>query len=192
MRAVIFDCFGVLYVDVSQAYFAHFPELSEELHDLNRMADHGFIDRNTYIEGVAKLTGVSTRETTEAFAREHRINQPLIDYIKSTLKPSYKIGLLSNIGRDWMQDFFDQHALHELFDTVVMSSEEGITKPNPLIFERTAERLGVPADECVMIDDIKENCEGARATGMKALLYDTWMTPEVIGKEIQRLGESHA
>jgi HAD superfamily hydrolase (TIGR01509 family) len=192
MRAVIFDCFGVLYVDVSQAYFAHFPELSVELHDLNRMADHGFIDRNTYIESVAKLTRVSLRETTEAFAREHRINQPLVDYIRNTLKPSYKIGLVSNIGRDWMRDFFDQHALHELFDTVVMSSEEGITKPNPLIFERAAERLGVSADECVMIDDAPENCKGAESTGMKTILYDPPMTPEDIGKEIQHLEEFHA
>lgn len=187
MRAIIFDCFGVLYVDVSEAYFARFPELYDELHDLNKMADHGFIDRKTYIEKVAEITGISQEETARAFQKEHVANRPLIRYIKTTLKPKYKIGLLSNIGPEWISDFFDEHQLHDLFDIAVLSSEEGITKPNPLIFERAAERLGVLAEECIMIDDRQENCDGAKVVGMQAVLYDTNMTPEKIDALISSL-----
>ena len=51
--------------------------------------------------------------------------------------------------------------------------EEGITKPNPLLFERAAERIGIYTDESVFIDDRQENCLGAETTGMKSLLYES-------------------
>jgi len=170
-RGIIFDCFGVLYVDMSKVYFSKFPELHEQLYDLNKMSDHGFISREDYITTVAKLTGVSEAETTQAFRKEYVANKALISSIKEELKPHYKMGMVSNIGRDWIQDFFDEHQLHDLFDVVVLSNEEGITKPNPLIFERAAERLGLLPGECVMIDDKPENIEGARAVGMKGIVY---------------------
>lgn len=185
-RAIIFDCFGVLYVEASHAYFSEFPQFHDELTNLNKQADHGFIDRDTYTKAVAKITGVSETKTADAFRKEHIINQPLVDYIRTILKPHYKIGLISNIGREWIQDFFDEHALHDLFDVAVLSSEEGITKPNPLIFERAAGRLGVFADECVFVDDIEENCDGARQSGMKSIRYTSFHDLEVtLKKELQ-------
>jgi len=173
-RAIFFDCFGVLYVPVRHTYFSQFPELHDELYDLNRQADHGFIDRKTYTKAVAVLTGVSEEKTARAFIKEHTANRPLLDYIRTELKSRYTIGLISNIGRDWIQDFFDEHDIHDLFDTLVLSSEEGITKPNPLIFERALERANVFGNESLFIDDAKENCDGARSVGMRTLLYTSF------------------
>lgn len=172
IRGIIFDCFGVLYVDVTTAYFSRFPKLYEELHDLNKMSDHGFLDKETYISRVAKLTGISEAETIKGFASEHVLNKVLVDYIP-TLRPKYKLGLLSNVGRGWMEDFFNEHQLHDLFDETVLSGEEGLTKPNPLIFERAAGRLGLLPEECVMIDDRQENCDGAERVGMKSINFST-------------------
>jgi HAD superfamily hydrolase (TIGR01509 family) len=189
IRGIFFDCFGVLYVTVTEAYFARFPELQDELYDLNRQADHGFIDRPTYIAAVAKLTGVSEAETSRAFAGEHTINQPLIDYIKTELKPHYKIGLISNIGRDWILDFFDEHELHGLFDAVVLSSTEGVTKPNPLIFDRAAEQMNVYSDEAIFVDDRQDNCDGATASGMTGLVFEN---NEKFRTELTRLLQTQA
>lgn len=165
-----------------------FPDQIEQLHDLNKQADHGFISRDEYIRAVARLTGVSEADTTQAFAREHVLNRPLIDFITTDLRPHYKIGLVSNIGRGWIQDFFDQHQLHDLFDQVVMSNEEGITKPNPLIYERAAQRLGIYPDECIMIDDVPANCDGARVAGMQAVQFTD--TAQCIGF-LTRLTQNH-
>ena len=171
IRAILFDCFGVLYVDVNQAYFEQFPQYHDELYDLNKQSDHGFIDRQTYTAAVASVIGQSEEATAKAFAQEHTLNVALVQYIKHDLKPNYKIGLLSNIGRGWIQDFFDEHQLHDLFDEVVISSEEHITKPNPLIFERAAQRISLSPDECLFIDDRQDNCDGAQAVGMTSLLF---------------------
>lgn len=176
IRAIIFDCFGVLYVPTTSIYFDRFPEIREELHDLNKLSDYGFIGREEYITKVCDLTGIDKEETLRELTHEYTINQPLIDYIRTDLKPLYKIALLSNIGHEWMSDFFDEHQLHDLFDVVVMSSIERIAKPNPLIYERTAERLGVLPSECVMIDDLGQNCEGAKRADMQALLFKPGFT----------------
>lgn len=168
IRGIIFDCFGVLYAPATVAYFSRFPAQYDELHDLNKRADYGFIDRAEYVREVSRLTGEDASVVLEAFAKEYLPNQELFDYIRESLKPHFKIGLLSNIGRHWMQDFFDENQLHDLFDSVVLSGEEGMIKPNPHIFELAAARLELPVGACFMIDDREENCRGAQDAGMIA------------------------
>ena len=188
IKACLFDCFGVLYINARAAYFSQFPDLYDQLHDLNRQADLGLIDRSEFITAVASLTGVSKADTLKAFAAEHVINQPLVDFIRDRLKSNYKIGLLTNLGRGWIQDFFTAHQLHDLFDEVVISSEEGIIKPNPSIFERAATRLGVLPSDCLMIDDHAVNCEAAQAVGMHSLRYDAHHPPQIILNTIKKIG----
>jgi putative hydrolase of the HAD superfamily len=53
----------------------------------------------------------------------------------------------------------------------VISGDVGLNKPDPEIFHLGAERIGVPPQECVFVDDLKENCEGAEAVGMTAILH---------------------
>ncbi len=172
IKAIIFDCFGVFYVDRQASLKDRFPSNLTELDDLRRQSDYGFIDRKEYVEAVAQLTNSSADEVEEIVTHEHVMNQPLVDFIKSNLKPKYKTALLSNVGRGWLQDFFSESQIKELFDLVVASGEEGIAKPNPEIFLLTAKRLGLDPHECVMIDDIEENCAGADAAGMQSVHYE--------------------
>jgi putative hydrolase of the HAD superfamily len=98
-------------------------------------------------------------------------NAKLLDYI-ATLKPRFKIGMLSNISsRDRLSIRFEPGQLDTAFDTIVASGDEGYVKPQPEIYQIVATRLGVAPHECVMIDDIPEFCEGARAVGMQAIQF---------------------
>jgi len=56
-------------------------------------------------------------------------------------------------------------------DGVVISGEVGLYKPQPEIFRLGAERVGLAPAECVFVDDLRENCEGAEAVGMTAVLH---------------------
>ena len=79
-----------------------------------------------------------------------------------------RTGLVSNsIG----EGRYDRSTFPELFDGVVISGEEGMHKPEPEIFLLGAERPGVPPEECVFVDDLRENCAGAEAVGMTAVLH---------------------
>ena len=172
IKAVIFDCFGVLYTDSRQSLLdVVAPERRQELHDLYTANNYGLYGHEAYLEHVAEVVGMPVDEVADYIAHEHHLNRKLVAYITEHLKGTYKIGMLSNIGREWIDNFFTKHQLHELFDEVVLSGEEGMVKPNPEIFELAATRLGVEPAECVMIDDIAENCDGAIAAGMAGIQF---------------------
>ena len=169
-KAIIFDCYGVMYVDSHRSLKQEYPDLAQDIADLSQQSDYGWIDREEYVQELSQLTGESASTITEFILTEHHLNKPLVSII-AELKSEYKIGMVSNVGRGWLDDFFAQHNLRHLFDVVVLSGEEGITKPSPDIFTLAAERLGVEPAECIMIDDIQENCNGADAAGMRSIHY---------------------
>lgn len=172
IKAIVFDCFGVLYTDNKVSLLAHVPlEQHNDIKDVFMGSDYGYIGRSEFLRRVAEITGMSEKEIEDITAHEHRINAQLVDVIEQQLKSRYKVGLLSNIGRDRMSDYFSTERLHELFDAYALSGEEGIAKPHPAIFELIAERLGVHPGECLMIDDIAANCEGAEIAGMQSIQY---------------------
>jgi putative hydrolase of the HAD superfamily len=57
----------------------------------------------------------------------------------------------------------------ELFDAVIESSKTGIRKPNPKVYLMMCERLGVPPQACVYLDDLGINCKPAAQLGMTAI-----------------------
>ncbi len=171
IRALIFDCFGVLYRQSADALYDLMPaDKRQAWQDITHACDHGFISRAEYFEQIAELIGKTADDIRALERHEHVRNEQLFEYIRS-LKPKYKIGLLSNIGNETMDQLFSDEERHELFDAFVLSSEIGLIKPAHEIFEIAAQKLGVAVDECIMIDDLIKNVEGAQATGMKALLF---------------------
>ena len=55
--------------------------------------------------------------------------------------------------------------------TVINSARLGVAKPDPAIFLAAAEHVGVPAQECLFVDDTPANVYAAMKIGMTALLY---------------------
>lgn len=173
IRGLIFDCFGVLYVGSLQ-YLRELspPDRQAELTDLSHASDHGFVSKEDYLRQVSEIIGKSQQETDALIAHAHVRNEQLVAYVRS-LKPRYAIGLLSNVGEDVVERLFTKQEREELFDAVVLSSQEGVIKPTAGIFQLTADRLGVSVEECVMIDDLPSNIEGATAAGMHGIVYSS-------------------
>jgi epoxide hydrolase-like predicted phosphatase len=67
-----------------------------------------------------------------------------------------------------------------LFDAVVISGEVGMRKPEERIFALTADRLGLPADSCVMVDDVAANVAGAVTAGMIGVQHRSYS--ETVGE----------
>ena len=90
---------------------------------------------------------------------------------------------------------YDRAAFPELFDGVVISGDVGLHKPQPEIFRLGCERIGLAPEECVFVDDLRENCEGAEAVGMTAVLHRGAETTlprleELLGVELRSRGAS--
>ena len=81
-----------------------------------------------------------------------------------------RTGLLSN---SWGNDYPDE-LLDGLFDAVVISGHVGMRKPELRIFRHTAELVGVPVNQCVMVDDLPHNVRAAAAAGMVGVLHRSY------------------
>jgi HAD superfamily hydrolase (TIGR01549 family) len=81
-----------------------------------------------------------------------------------------RIGLISNGQRD-LEEFAQHHGLD--VDVACGSLAHGWIKPHPSIFEAALAALGVAVVEAVMVgDSYRDDIEGARALGMRAILVD--------------------
>ena len=179
IKAIILDCFGVLYVPLDGGFYRskvkNYAQHRAELEDLGRQADYGLINQDELITAVAELTGLEKEFVGDNIVGSMARNLELLDYAQG-LRPKYKLGMLSNISMHMMDQFFGAAERKQLFDDVVISSEVGMIKPHPEIYALAAGRLGVDVSEVVMVDDNGGNCEGAVAAGMAAILYKDFVT----------------
>ena len=74
------------------------------------------------------------------------------------------------VSNSWGNEY-DRTGWDEMFDAVVISGEVGMRKPEAEIFLHAAAQVGVPADACVLVDDLQWNVEAAEALGMGAVLH---------------------
>jgi len=91
------------------------------------------------------------------------------------LKKSYRLFLLSNtneIHRIKFHEDFERtfgYPLYNLFERNFYSHEMGLRKPNPEIYLQAVKEAGLIAEETLFIDDMVENTEAAKSTGLKVL-----------------------
>ena len=189
IRAIVFDCFGVLYRDnKALLYDLIAPDDSRKLQDIIHANDHGFLTRQEYHEAVAELANITVERIAEVDKQQFSRNSELMEYT-GTLKPEYKLGLLSNVGQGMMDRLFTHAEQTELFDAFTLSSNIGVTKPAIAAFEAVVQALGVKPEETIMIDDIEENIAGARLAGMEALLF---VSNQQLQRELPELLAKHA
>ena len=91
----------------------------------------------------------------------------MIGAVRAARAGGVPTGLISN---SWGLGIYDR-APTDLFDATVISGEVGLHKPQAEIYLLACERLGVGPSEAVFVDDLRENCAGAEAVGMTAVLH---------------------
>ena len=110
------------------------------------------------------------------------IDRDLIFYIRS-LRPRYGTGLISNAW-DGLRPYMKREKFDDAFDTLIISAEVGVMKPEATIFEHALEQLEVKPKEAVFIDDFEENIAGCEAMGMHGILFKS--TEQTL-KELKKL-----
>jgi len=119
-----------------------------------------------------------------AMLGEMTLHEPIIDRVRTLRDEGYKLGLITNNVREGSATWRAMLPVDELFDIVVDSSEVGMRKPNPAIYEHALELLGVSAEQAVFLDDSPGNVEGAKRAGLHAILVDD---PETAVRELDEL-----
>lgn len=174
IRAIIFDCFGVLITDALQAIRdkagAHDAAAVQEISDIIAANNRGLMEPTESNERIAAILGMTSTELRTMVSEGEVKNHELMAYLQ-TLRAKYKTAMLSNIAGSSLRKRFGEAELDAHFDVVVASSDIGFAKPEPEAYQTVADQLGVRCDECVFIDDRTLFCDGATSVGMQAILY---------------------
>jgi putative hydrolase of the HAD superfamily len=137
--------------------------------ELVRGLETGELSEDDFGERFGGLLGIDDRAgLVDRMFGGLRPDERMLSAVRRARAAGIRTGLVSNsmgAGR------YDRDAFAELFDGVVISGDVGMHKPQPEIFLLGAERAGVEPEECVFVDDLRENCEGAEAVGMTAVLH---------------------
>lgn len=176
IRAIIFDCFGVLTKDRWREFLATLNTTQvAAIRDIQRAYDRGFITYHDFVEQGMRAANVSASRLDEIFHdAPQQKNTELLAYIEQ-LRPKYKIGLLSNVASNWIRDNFLTKTEIELFDAMTFSYELGTTKPDPEMYTAVCQQLGVELNQAVMVDDIDAYCEAAERIGMSSIQYKNFV-----------------
>jgi epoxide hydrolase-like predicted phosphatase len=145
-----------------------FREDPEALADL-RGLETGGLSEEDFEQRFAKRLGLGeASDLIDSMFRGMRPSEPMVAAVRDARGAGIRTGLVSN---SWSTSHYDRDLLRQLFDAVVISAEVGMHKPQREIYLLASERLGVPPSGCVFVDDLRENCAGAEAVGMTAILH---------------------
>ncbi len=182
IQAVFFDFGGVIQRTEYQAPRQYLAQrFSMEYDDIDnivfnsptaKQATVGEIPVQKHWEAVAKRLKVSKEQITgvenEFFAGDV-IDHSIVEYLRS-LRPRFKTGLISNAWSD-MREYLVRKKLDMVFDTLTISAEVGVAKPEAKIYHLALEQAQVQPEAAVFVDDVLANIEACEALGMKGILF---------------------
>ena len=90
--------------------------------------------------------------------------KPYVKELLELLKNSYgyKIGLATSNTHELYDQCLINNGIYDYFDSFTQSDEVERLKGFPDIYEKSAERMGVPKEECIVFEDVYQAVKGAR------------------------------
>ena len=115
----------------------------------------------------------ATRQDIEAAALEkvyqsqhtYNLMEDAIPTLEA-LKGRCKLGIISDTWPS-IVPVLERFGILPYFDAITYSFQLGCFKPNPRMFQDALSKMGLPAQECVFIDDVARNLEGAAKVGIQ-------------------------
>ena len=108
-----------------------------------------------------------------AYSNSITVEPEVLAALDELRRARYRMGLVSNISLrpDLMRADLERMGLAKYLDAMVFSSEVGLRKPDPRIFQEALDRLGIEPQETVFVGDrLYDDVSGAQAVGMRAVL----------------------
>jgi epoxide hydrolase-like predicted phosphatase len=185
IRAIIFDLGGVIVRTEDKGPRTRLAEslgmTYHQIEDLVFNSPHaeqaglGAITAEQHWQWVCQQLGLPTGEADRLQAEfwgGDRLDQGLVDYIRS-LRPRYRTALLSNAMSDTRPALRQKWQIEDAFGLIVISAEVKLGKPDPRVFQIVVDRLGIPPQEAVFVDDFPENIAAACQSGLQTVQFKT-------------------
>ena len=176
-RTLAFEGYMDAFLD---EYLPNISQKEREAHkqDMRITGNGGYVNRVEWCTNLVKMWGWKNAPDANVLANHYDYNfgdfnvifENSIPLLKELKARGYLTGVITN-GPSVLQNHkMDTSGLRPYCDIVVVSGDEGVHKPDPRLFEITAERLGVKPQECVYVGDHPVNdIQGALSAGMGAI-----------------------
>ena len=176
-RTLAFEGYMDAFLD---EYLPNISQKEREAHkqDMRITGNGGYVNRVEWCKNFVKMWGWENAPDATVLANHYDYNfgdfnvifENSIPLLKELKARGYLTGVITN-GPSVLQNHkMDTSGLRPYCDIVVVSGDEGVHKPDPRLFEITAERLGVKPQECVYVGDHPVNdIQGALSAGMGAI-----------------------
>jgi HAD superfamily hydrolase (TIGR01509 family) len=151
--------------------------------DLGTAAVTGTLDYGTWAARVAERLG-SPEAVAEWGAFRGHLDPDAVELVAAVRAGGCQVGLLSNATTRLEEDLAFL-GLDGTFDVVFNTARLGVCKPDPQVYRRVVDAVGVPADQIVFTDDTPSWAEAATAVGLHGIPF-TGVTH--LRAELQRLG----
>jgi len=186
ISAAIFDLDGLL-ADTERlhcrAYQLALAEINVELNE-GEYAEHWIRHGKGIVEWVE---GHGVRFDPHALRQrksEHYLTlletslQPMTGALEllEALNGNLRIGLASSSYRDAVDGVLSGLKITHYFETIVSGLDVATVKPAPDIFLKTAENLGVPPSQCLVLEDAEKGVIAAHSAGMRCIAVPNALT----------------
>jgi 2-haloacid dehalogenase len=186
IKAIVFDYGGVLLNwDPRNLYSRYFQDnplaIDEFLSEVHFMEWNAEQDRGRpFKEGISLLTNQHPQHERLIRAYhedwEHSIVGAIpgtVEILKRVKQRGYPVFGLSNWSAETFPIMRRKFGFFDLFDDMVISGEVGMIKPDPRIFNLLLKKIGLPADQCLLIDDSDRNIAAAGEAGFRTVHYQS-------------------
>ncbi|MCH7343314.1 HAD family phosphatase [Pelomonas sp. CA6] len=150
--------------------------------------DQGLADAPTTARRIAERTGWPLAEVEQVMAEVPDELAPIagtVALIEALKAAGHRLFYLSNMPEPYADHLERSHPLQHWFESGVFSGRVKLSKPSAAVFELALARFGVPAGECLFLDDHPANVDAARRQGWQALLFTT---PEQAWAQLRERG----
>lgn len=182
IRAVLFDFDGVLTTDktgslTTARYLSQRTGIDlQRVQSALRVFNHDLtLGRTTHAKVWQELCLLLGQTVPLGLLEEAFKSTPLSERMMNTaraLRPRYAIGIVTDNKKDRLDALKRLHDLPSLFDPIVVSSELGLSKDDPEMFLFALRRLRLKPEECIFIDNNRDNLAAPAALGMKTICFD--------------------
>lgn len=190
IKAVLFDVAGVLsvgythlIVDAARVLGADLDQLAHALlpvfvsvddtGSMGHRLERGEVSLEEFLASLgaaeADARAILHPASDHFFGRGLHPQPAMHAFVDEVRAAGLRTAIVSNNVREWQPVWDAAIPPRDRFDAVVFSAIEGVRKPNPIIFERALDRLGITASEGLFLDDFEPMVDGARAVGLHAI-----------------------
>ena len=134
---------------------------------LLRRLERGEVSEEVFERGFGEMLGLEPEGLIVRLFAGLEPEPAMIGAVEAVRAAGIRTGLISN---SWGTGIYERAPI-EIFDATVISGDVGMHKPEPEIYLLACERLAVAPGDCVFVDDLRENVEGAERVGMTAILH---------------------